>query len=90
MCNILFDLDGTLIDSSNRLYNLFSDLIKKSKFTKDEYWNFKRNKINHEMIIQKFFPEENFEEFNEKWLSLIETEKYLLTDKLYPDINICL
>lgn len=80
---IFFDLDGTLLDSSDRLYNLFCDLIPECKFSKEEYWNFKRNKINHEMIIKNHFPNYDFDEFNTNWLNLIETEKYLNFDKLY-------
>ena len=72
---IFFDLDGTLVDASERLYRLFCDLIPECNFTKEEYWNLKRNKINHQMILEKYFPQYNFDEFNTKWLSLIEKEK---------------
>lgn len=80
---IFFDLDGTLIDSSERLYKLFCDLIPECKFSKEEYWNLKRDKINHQMILEKHFHDYDFEQFNTKWLKLIETEKYLNYDKLY-------
>lgn len=80
---IFFDLDGTLLDSSDRLYNLFCDLIPECNFSKEEYWDFKRNKINHKMIIEKYFLNYDFDKFNSQWLNLIETEKYLNFDKLY-------
>lgn len=83
--NIVFDLDGTLIDASERMYQLFQFLIPNSNFTKEEYWDLKRNKINHEMIIDKYFPNVDFESFNKEWLSLIETEKYLNMDVCYKD-----
>ena len=80
---ILFDLDGTILDSSERLYRLFCELIPDCTFTKEDYWNLKRNKINHKMILEKYFSEYDFNEFNTKWLKLIEDEKYLKSDKLY-------
>ena len=82
---IIFDLDGTLIDSSERMYRLFQDLVPESTFSKEEYWRLKRNKINHKVLLQRYFPDMDFEEFNKKWLSLIETEKYMLLDQNYPD-----
>lgn len=86
MNNIFFDLDGTLIDASERLYKLFQDLVSESKLTKKEYWKLKRNKINHEIILNKYFPQRNFEDFNNKWLNLIETNYYLNFDKTYDGI----
>ena len=83
---IFFDLDGTLIDASDRLYQLFCDLIPECIFSKQEYWNLKRNKINHQMILAKYFPKYNFEDFNTRWLSLIEEEKYLTLDKVYDGV----
>ena len=35
----IFDLDGTLIDSSERMYKLFCELIPQTNLTKEEYWN---------------------------------------------------
>lgn len=83
--NILFDLDGTLVDASDRLYQLFQDLVPESNFSKKEYWELKRNKISHQMILERFFSEIDFEFFNKRWLDLIETDKYLMLDKVYPD-----
>ncbi len=85
MKNIFFDLDGTLLDSSDRLYNLFIDLIPECKLSKHEYWQLKRSKIDHKQIIEMYFKNHFFEEFNQEWLKLIESDKYLMFDKLYPD-----
>lgn len=83
--NIIFDLDGTLIDSSERLYKLFNHLVPESKLTKEEYWDLKRNKINHQMIIDKYFPNIYFDDFNNKWMELIEDPEYLDMDACYKD-----
>ena len=83
--NIVFDLDGTLIDSSERMYRLFQKLIPESEFTKEQYWGLKRNKINHQMILDEYYPQYDFDYFNKKWLSMIELNEYLDMDKNYPD-----
>lgn len=82
--NIFFDLDGTLIDSSDRLYDLFCDLIQECKLSKEEYWELKRNKINHKKILlDKFnYSENEYINFEKVWLSKIETKEYLIKDKL--------
>jgi len=79
---IFFDLDGTLINSKIRLYSLFQELVPVSNFSFDEYWDLKQNKINHATILRKKF---NFDEnsifnFNNEWLQLIETDRFLKLD----------
>lgn len=81
----IFDLDGTLIDSSERLYSLFQFLVPQSVFTKREYLNLKRDKVNHQMILERYFPTLSFDDFNVKWMSLIENRQYLDMDKNYDD-----
>lgn len=81
----IFDLDGTLVDASERLYRLFQCLVPESKLTKEEYWRLKRDKVNHRMILERYFSDRTFEEFNQNWLSLIEQPKYLAMDCLYAD-----
>lgn len=82
---IIFDFDGTLLDSSERLYRLFNTLIPQSQMTKEEYWELKRNKINHKLLLQQFFPEVDFDKFNKQWMQRIETEEFLSMDRLYAD-----
>lgn len=87
--NIFFDLDGTLIDASERLYKLFIDLIPNCGLTKGEYWNLKRQNIKHKTIIENFFSNYNFDDFERKWLNNIENIQYLRYDKIFDDtINI--
>lgn len=85
MPKYIFDLDGTLVDASDRLYDLFQFLVPESKLTKKEYWNLKRDKVNHQMILERYFPNYSFENFNSKWLCLIEQPEYIEKDKLYDD-----
>lgn len=87
--NIFFDLDGTLVDASERLYCLFCDLIPECTFTKEEYWDLKRNKINHKNILLKKFnySEKEYFEFEQVWLAKIETKEYLFKDKLKKNVD---
>lgn len=83
--NVIFDLDGTLIDSSERMYRLFQDLVPESSFSKDEYWALKRNKVNHKHILEEYFPGHSYKTFNDLWMHSIEKEEYLDMDTNYDD-----
>jgi len=85
--NIFFDLDGTLIDSRQRLYQLFQYLVPQSRLTFDDYWNLKRNKINHESILKEYFEITEFAYFEKNWLALIEEERYLDIDQPFEGVT---
>ena len=80
---IFFDLDGTLINSKMRLYRLFCDITSQNIFNFDEYWELKQAKNGHRFLTIKYlgYTETDFIEFERKWFSLIETEKYLNYDE---------
>ena len=77
--NIFFDLDGTLLDSRQRLYQLFQELVVASTLSFDDYWELKRNKINHKQILfnQFNFTEKEYLDFEKEWMSKIELPEYL-------------
>lgn len=86
--NIFFDLDGTLIDSRERLYQLFQSLVPTSELSFDEYWALKRNKTSHKKILlSKFnYSNEQYSDFEKKWMSKIELEKWLQLDTPFEGI----
>lgn len=89
MRKIFFDLDGTLLDSKNRLYNLFCELVKNNDIlNKQQYWNLKRFGKNHEKILTDIygFDEKLIEEFQYKWMKNIEKDSFLSQDTLYSGI----
>ena len=89
--NIFFDLDGTLWDSSIRLYSLFCDLAGDISISYDDYWNKKRFKISNEQILESFgYDDEQIKSFVSKWMLLIEDAKYLNLDTLFPFTKIVL
>lgn len=85
--NIFFDLDGTLIDSKERLYRLFTDLLPNVKISYDEYWYYKMSRNSNEWILKHKFwmSDEQILKFKKIWLENIERYEYLSFDKLFPD-----
>lgn len=87
---IVFDLDGTLIDASERMYRLFQKIVPDSFFTKKQYWELKRKKINHRIILERYFPQYSFEIFSSRFLDMIEDDEYLQMDLVYHDTTVVL
>lgn len=87
--NIFFDLDGTLIDSRPRLYQLFQYLVKDSKLSFDAYWELKRNKVNHYQILTSTFnyTEAQYSEFVTAWMVEIELKKWLDIDTTFEGVE---
>ena len=83
--NIFFDLDGTLIDSRNRLFSLFCDLTKQKVLEFEDYWELKRSMYDHEFILKTYcnYSDEQVASFNKSWLNKIESKKYLSMDVLF-------
>lgn len=83
--NIFFDLDGTLWDSSNRLYTLFCDLSHQTVISVNDYWNKKRAKMTNEQILESLgYNDDQIKGFVTDWMASIEEEKYLKLDTLFP------
>lgn len=83
MPDIFFDLDGTLLDSKRRLYQLFRFLLPSSTLTFKEYWDLKQNKISHEEILRTQFnySDEQVNDFKQRWLQMIELPEWLRMDE---------
>lgn len=79
---IIFDLDGTLICSKKRLYELFCDLTKSRKLSFSEYWGFKFRGYSNQDILKKEFDysEEKIKKFITLWMNKIEDSYYLEMD----------
>lgn len=89
MINLIFDLDGTLIDSKPRLYHLFQRLVPTSKLSYDEYWEFKQNKISNETILANEFgfDEVFIKNFVVNWMECIESPEFLAFDEVVPGVK---
>lgn len=87
--NLIFDLDGTLIDSRQRLYRLFQQLVPSSKLTFESYWTLKRGKVSNENILTKEFGFDAVavECFVFDWMASIETPELLAFDTNFPGMH---
>jgi|GEM_PF-583698 len=87
--NLFFDLDGTLLDSRERLYQLFQTLVPQSTFSFSAYWDLKRFKNDHKTILSKCFGfnDDEIKNFEKLWMSEIEDDKWLLLDKPFPGVT---
>lgn len=88
MKTIYFDLDGTILDVSDRLYQIYRDVITSFKckpLSKTRYWRLKRNKISEDEIVATTCPTNVISPYLKKRNSLIEFSKYLKHDKLNPN-----
>lgn len=89
MTNVFFDLDGTIINSQVRIYNLFCELCPENSFSYEEYWEIKRSRLNQKDFLIKYFnySAEKTAEFKKNWLKKIEEEERLKSDLLTDDIR---
>lgn len=87
--NLIFDLDGTLIDSRLRLYKLFQHLVPESNLTYEGYWAFKRDKVSNEAILAKEFDFDAVakERFVANWMKCIESPEFLALDQNFPGMQ---
>lgn len=84
MMTYFIDLDGTLIDSRRRVFELFTRLTG-DVLTFDQYWEIKREgKSNHD-ILQQQSRAELFPDFKEKWFNMIECPELLIIDSVIPN-----
>ena len=86
---VLFDLDGTLIDITNRFYSVYCDIMdryNKPKLTFLEYINCRKRHVSTKSILSKTTNIEDFyTDFIKERNGILESERYLKLDKLYPD-----
>ena len=83
MPSILFDLDGTLIESKIRLFQLFSLLIPNTCLDANKYWEKKQAGIGHEVLISSIQHTSSlsFSDLQSEWMELIESDEFLNFDK---------
>lgn len=85
---IVFDLDGTLICSKRRLYELFCFLVGHEHLTFSRYWDLKfSGQTNKEILRNSFgFSDPQVDAFVKKWMFLIEDDQYLALDTVIEGV----
>jgi phosphoglycolate phosphatase len=87
MCKpkIFIDLDGTILDVSERIYQIYKKILKrygKKILSKKEYIKLKKEKTSNLEILSKTNAEEVLIEFEKEWLENIEKKEFLKLDEL--------
>ena len=85
---IFFDLDGTLINSQPRLYQLFCDMCPENNFSYEQYCDIKRQRITQSEMLKKYFQynDEKIAAFHSKWLEEVESPQRMLADTPFDGI----
>ena len=83
MANIFFDLDGTLLDSKVRVFELFKHLTNNTTIDSCQYWNLKKAMFSNEWILKNKlnYNSKQIDTFFAKWMKLIEAKEFLDIDK---------
>ena len=85
---IVFDLDGTILDSRNRHKHVMDEVLKRYGRivdTADLVQIKSEGKNNIDWLLSKGFSESEAKTINTEWISLIENESFLHDDTLYTD-----
>ncbi len=87
--NLIFDLDGTLIDARERLYRLFQHLVRCSNLSFEDYWHRKRGKVSNETILtgELGYSVDATRQFICEWMELIEAPDFLAFDATIPGVE---
>ncbi len=85
---IFFDLDGTILDSRERLFRLFLELVPECRLTFYDYWELKRNMKSHQFILTNLYgyDEKSIEMFEQIWKRKIELKKWLKLDFVFDGL----
>ena len=89
---IAFDLDGTLIDVSERDFRIYSDILLKmgySPISKNEYWPLRRDvtDIHYILSLSGLVSEEDVSSFLKERKALMEEWSYLSIDQPFEDVT---
>ena len=84
---IFLDLDGTLLNTSERHYRAFIDVLSHLKLrnvlSKEDFWNMKRTGKKTIYLLPVKNPRDYNRQFSEEWLKCLEKKAYLKLDELF-------
>jgi phosphoglycolate phosphatase len=88
--NIFFDLDGTLIDSRERYYRVYADLLEEMGFKpldRETYWHYKRTIRSESSILEFSKAEKAFNEYSLERTRRMEKIEYMELDYIWPELK---
>jgi phosphoglycolate phosphatase len=80
---IFIDLDGPILDVSEKYYRVYSDILTRHGFSvlpKVDYWEAKRHKTPDNIILEKTDASALIDTFREERNEIIEADQYLRYD----------
>lgn len=86
---VFFDLDGPILDVSDKYYAVYRDTMIRFGFQpipKEQYWNLKRSKTPEREILSLSGAHDVEREYKKIRNSIIETEHYLQFDRVWPEL----
>lgn len=86
---IILDLDGPLLEGKMRHYACYRRILDEQGFEPvsiDEYWEMKRNRIDRRALLERSRAASIYDEFLKCWMERIETQEYLLLDRLQKNV----
>ena len=85
---IYLDLDGPILDVSERCFRVHLDSIGEasaaSSADKNAFWMLKRNRVGIAELIARTAPSVDEQTYLQRWLERIEEPQYLKYDRLVP------
>ena len=86
---ICIDLDGPILDASERYYRVYSDTLNSigiAPLRKESYWNLKRSKVSEPDILTQSGTSDTdlVKEYLDARAKRIESAEYLLFDQVWP------
>jgi len=85
---VFIDLDDTLVDTSERHYKVYRDILQiiedSVPLSKEEFWNRKRSGQETIKLLPNHFSDSVVREFMNEWFRRIEDIAYLRYDMLVP------
>lgn len=91
--NIFIDLDGPILDVSERYYQVYKCIIRMlggDVINKEIYMKLKREKTDVKEILRHSNIEDSVDRFKYYWLDLIEERPFLSQDKIWPSVKVVL
>lgn len=89
LTKIFMDLDGTLLDVSERNHTVYAELVREfggTPLNKTVYWELKRQKAKWpELLPKSGLSPDTQTAFLDRFIAIIETPPYLRLDKLFDD-----
>lgn len=89
MKTVILDLDGPLLDGTERHYYCYSDILKAHGFLPVSmalYWQMKRNREGRLKLLALSNADSFYDVFLNSWIHKIETKEYLALDKLQSKV----